>query len=372
MEGNGNIVSKRNCKIEFMRFVFCVMVICFHSSRQLHMNPVEVFGHRLTFFSYGYVGVGFFFLVSGYLMGKSVYRANERALEEPGLSVPDLGKETWQFWLHKYASIFPYHVVAFILLFVECMIEQGWRGGELVTRILDAVPNFFLIQKLGFNYKSVNGVTWYISAMLIAMLLLYPLCRKFYSMFVHVIGPFLGFAIIGYLQYTYGTVAGVNTWTGFGFKCVWRAVAEISIGVVCFEVSRIFSQKEWRKDQRVFATILELLGYAFVFAYAILGLSKKYEIYCVCILAVCIVLTFSECSYGTRFFDRKWVYFLGKISLPLYLNQMFAIHIAKACFAGYRMRIQLVVLAAALGVACAFSALTLKGVRCITLKLEQK
>lgn len=333
------------------------------------MKPIEVLGHRLTFFSYGYIGVGFFFLVSGYLMGKAVYRANERTLTETG--TVDLGKETWQFWVHKYAAIFPYHVVAFILLFVERAIQLGWRGGELGRRILDAIPNFFLIQKLGFDFKSVNGVTWYISAMMIAMLFLYPLCRKFYSMFVHVIGPLLGFSIIGYLQCTYGTVSGVNTWTVLGYKCVWRAVAEISLGVVYFEVSRNLSQREWKKSQRVAATLLEILGYTFVFAFAILGLPKKYEIYCICILAVCIVFTFSECSCGIRLFDHKWVYFLGKISLPLYLNQMFAIYIAKVCFAGCRIRVQLLALAVALCAACVFCALVLRGLRFIRLKRKE-
>ena len=350
-------MSKRNCKIEFMRFFFCIMVILFHSGRRLSIHPLEFFGHKITCCANGYIGVEFFFLVSGFLMGKSVFRSIEK--DSHGLH-QDLGEETWNFWKRKYMAVFPSNVIAFVFVFIACAVEKSWGGVDLLRQIMNAIPNLFLIQKMGFDYRSVNGITWYISAMLIAMMILYPLCRRHYSFFVHVIGPFLGFALLGYIQNCYGTVSGVRTWTVIAFKCVLRAIAEISLGVVCFDLSRRLSGKVIEPPLRVLATVMECAGYLFVSAFAVFALPKKYEIICIALLAICITMTFSGLSYGKHLFDHDIFRFLGKASLPLYLNQMFAIHIINIFFIHNRVRFQLPILFFALCIACVCSHYLLK------------
>lgn len=346
---------KRNSKIEFMRAFFCLMVILFHAGRKLNIQPIHIKNLEVTFLGYGYIGVEFFFLVSGFLLGKSVYKMRQQSLQSP-----DLGEETWSFWKRKFMSVFPHNVIAIVLVFGICAFEKNWHGVTLLKNLANVIPQLFFAQKLGFNFKSVNGITWYISAMLISMLILYPLCRKYYSMFVHVIGPLIGFYILGFIYFSTGSVSGVNSWLACDFKCVERAFAEISLGIVCFEIARQLNEKKKTKVQRMIATGIEVFGYLFVTMFALFTPPKKYEIFCICLLAICIVLTFSEYSYGLSLFDHKWIYQLGKLSLPLYLNQMFAIHVAKIFGGAYRIRIQLIILVLALIVSCVISELLIK------------
>lgn len=52
----GILMRKRNGMIDFMRFVFCILIVLEHS---------ELFRGRMLA---GYIGVEFFFIVSGWLL----------------------------------------------------------------------------------------------------------------------------------------------------------------------------------------------------------------------------------------------------------------------------------------------------------------
>jgi hypothetical protein len=103
-------------------------------------------------------------------------------------------------------------------------------------------------------------------------------------MFVHVIGPLIGFYLLGFIYFSTGSVSGVNSWLGCDFKCVERAFAEISLGIVCFEIARQLSEKKKTKVQRGIATGIEVFGYLFVTMFALFTLPKKYEIFCICLM----------------------------------------------------------------------------------------
>lgn len=357
---NDHQIKHKNGKIEFMRFAFCLCVIFFHCRNMLKIPDFQIGSIPVTFFRRGYIAVEFFFVVSGYLMAKSIYKSNHKVpMKKAALSegegrkddsLPDvqtktpaeddLGLDTAKFIWHKYCSILPYHILVFIPIFFQTIYMKGDTGLLVIKRILKVLPGLFLIQKLGFNYNNINSFEWYISAMLIAMLLLYPICKKYYSMFVHVIAPLGGLYLCGYLIYSYGTLTGASRWIGFTFACVIRAIAEIALGAVAFEGARVFSHKQISFKMKIGLTAFEVLGYIFVFLFATSALAGEFEIYALLLLVVCVMLSFSEQTFGNHIFNRTLFYRLGEFSLPMYLSQRIALNAVLIHFSDSPWKVQ--------------------------------
>lgn len=70
--GNVKKTFQRNGKIELLRFIFCMAVLLFHCEKYVLGEPSLEKGYHLSLFCHGSMGVEFFFLVSGFLMAKSI------------------------------------------------------------------------------------------------------------------------------------------------------------------------------------------------------------------------------------------------------------------------------------------------------------
>ncbi|MFZ2924574.1 MAG: hypothetical protein WA039_05640, partial [Gemmiger qucibialis] len=90
----------RNGNIELLRFVFCVGVVLFHA----------------WYVRRGYIGVEFFFIVTGYFLAEKICRLNARETTCPSLENA-MKEATWDV-LKRYRLIFPYFLVATVLGFI--------------------------------------------------------------------------------------------------------------------------------------------------------------------------------------------------------------------------------------------------------------
>ena len=97
--------SNRNGKIEFLRFLFSVIIVIHHSR--------YILGDDQCLFLGGSLAVEFFFLVSGYLMMASIDRISAR--KAPG---QDLGRETLGFLWRKARAVYPDLLIAWVIALV--------------------------------------------------------------------------------------------------------------------------------------------------------------------------------------------------------------------------------------------------------------
>ncbi len=315
----------KNGKIELLRFIFCVYVLMFHIQKYLVGEPSL---DRIDFamFPHGAMGVEFFFLVSGFLMAKSIYKARKL---NPGKENRFSPTEALGFMKRKYLSVFPQHIVAFVLTFIIYVACKEFSLLEIAIKAVESIPAMFLVQMSGINYTSPNHIEWYISCMLIAMAIVYPVCRKYYYSFTRFFVPLGSLLVIGYLIYTTKALTGVMTWVGICYKSLLRAIVEISLGTTAFELSRYLSKKEFSKKKKVILTVAEALCFAITTLYVLITFSKKYEVYILVLLFFLVVIAFSGVTYGSGFFNNRFFAFLGKISLPIYLTQLAAIYIVQ-------------------------------------------
>ncbi len=315
--------TARNGKIEWMRFVFSIVIILFHCRRTFGSSTIKLLGHSIPFMTRGYICVEFFFLVSGYLMASSICRTQER-IKAKEIGHFDLGIDSFRFMKKKYWGIFPYHLFSFSVLWVLRVFTRGIFKdgvGAVVSFGIKSIPELFLLQRFGFAFTNIDVVEWYLSAMLIAMMVLYPLAFRFFSVYVRVIGPFMALWILGAMHYVNNTFSGQDAWTGFGYVCVFRAFAEMTLGMSAYVFTDYLKKQSFKFKTRVFFTIAEVLGYTVSVVYAIFG-PQSYDPQILFVLWISVSLTFSGQTCFTELFQSNVVLWLGRLSLPLYLCQL--------------------------------------------------
>ena len=73
-------MTKKNGRVEFLRFIFALGILFFHIHKRFaDGGMIELGNTGLNFFARGYIGVEFFFLVSGYLLAASAYAKREKS-----------------------------------------------------------------------------------------------------------------------------------------------------------------------------------------------------------------------------------------------------------------------------------------------------
>ena len=337
-----------NGKIEFLRFAFSICIILYHCHRTLGFDHLSLGGLHIPVMAGGRLGPDFFFVTAGVLMAASLSRERLRQLsastdrtKSPGQTEgcaaiapapgSDLGERTLAFMKKKYLAIFPYHAICFAALFIFRLYSRElWKNASDVCSFLVAsVPEFLLLQKFGFPEQTVNVVEWYLSAMLIAMAVIYPLAASCYSLFARVIAPVLGLGILGCMTYSLGTFSDQDLWMGFVQAGVLRAFAEISLGISVYEMAKVLSEQSLTTGKRWALTAVEAAGMVLVFCYLVLGTAGTFELQILLCMLVSVGLIFSGQTFGSSFFQQKWILQLGRLNLCFYLSQLLGLNIVR-------------------------------------------
>ncbi len=303
----------RNGKIELMRFVFALCILLGHINLKV-WNSTKTFG-SFTLSRRGYLGVEFFFLVAGWLMAKSVARQNAAGACESA------GEDTALFLWKKVKGLLPYHLsvcaLAAISLALRAPVEMP---GTLLVRL----PGVLFLQNTGMLGESnpLIAMEWYLSAMLIAMALLYPLSRRWYRTTVCYLAPLTAIVLLGWMVHETGYLSGTREYLGFWLKGNWRAIAEIALGMSCYEVSQMLGRRAWTQRQRFCLTAAEAVCYLLSLGYMFSDLGTEYELLVLFLLTAAVTLSFSNAGVLTSApFDNRLCAYLGAITLPLYLVQ---------------------------------------------------
>lgn len=289
--------KKHNGIISFWKFIFSIVILLFHFFQK----------HNSNYFLTGYLGVEFFFLVSGYFMAHD-------ALKNCDTNENRIGYMTWQYIYCKVKYLFPYVLIAF---FISMLLKSTYRSFH-IFQYIRSIWNLLLIDMSGIITTQMSALTWYISAMLISMLVLYPLILKYKKNFIYICSPLIVLFVGGYYSHTYGDLSRVLSWNGFAYAGLFRAFFEISLGTIIYLIVSKIKQIDFTKFGKFCFTLLELL--CFIFVLIICVGFKNYDFVVLFALAIAIIMALSEKTLLFHFANNKVFYFLEKLSLPIYLN----------------------------------------------------
>ena len=348
---NQTYKKQKNGSVEFLRFLFTSIIIFFHINLDLwdQKKVIAVIGDApVTFFNHGNIGVEFFFLVTGWLMAKSIYsryiqpktschaessgkadRADKAGSTDQTMGAGSTGDadnagtgiftETMNFVTHKAHAIFPYYLLACALTpLVRLMTDRTLTLSYFMNRL----PSLFFLQRVGIG-KPFIGCTWYLSSMLIALVAAYPLCRRFYKAYTLLIAPVLCAVLLGAVIVLTGTLGDIGDWFFFTYKTNVRAFAEISMGATAFEITRRMQGRAYPKAVRFLFSLTALICLGLSLAYMCSAMGGEYGLVVFYLLFVLVVIAFSGegilCRTG--FFSHPVFTYLGRISLPMYVTQ---------------------------------------------------
>ena len=297
--------NTRNGTIDFLRAVFCIVILLFHISLDLYgkeWNLEEWNG----IFRYGALGVEFFFITSGYYMASSVERMSDRG--------EDTINQTWKFLRRKLRSILPYHLL-FNLIMWGITIVRRYPLEDCLQRI----SCFFFLPVVGFNEGEwMLGVEWYIGYMLFVMLLVFPLLYRFFPFVTGYLAPVGSVCLYGYIAITYHRVMNSS------FRMI-ESFAGILLGITVYTcVKYLKSRKEELNGLvRFIIRIYPLISVVLSIWYMNTFLPTALQPLLILFLASGLVITFAQEGIVSRtgLLNCRPVYWMGRVSVSVYLIQ---------------------------------------------------
>ena len=225
--------------------------------------------------------------------------------------VPD----TWTFMWKKLKSILPYHI-AFNLFMVFVSIARRKTLVEIINRL----SSFLFLPTLGFNnHEWMLAAEWYIGYMLFTMLIIYPFLRRFNKLTAGYVAPVASVITYGYLAKQYGTVMGSNR--------TMEAFAGILLGISVYSMSEAIKEKlSDRQINKAFSILIKLYpvtAIVCILLYMNTSLSTSVQPVLVVFLGTGLAITFAEKGLlsSTGLMNNSFVYWLGEMSLPIYMVQ---------------------------------------------------
>ena len=150
------MTKKRNGNIEILRFIFCMLIILVHF-------PQEV---RYSFGASGYLGVEFFFMISGLFLGRKLKKDKELHQKEP---ISDTLTSSWKYFLSRIKSIYPFYFAAVGFF---CILNIILKYTKLLNSILYCISDLLFLQIFSFPSISYTGTVWFLAALLFSLFVL--------------------------------------------------------------------------------------------------------------------------------------------------------------------------------------------------------
>lgn len=314
------MAAKRNGVIELMRFLMSLFVVGYHTRLAADYGTNSLF-------EYGYFAVEFFFVLSGFLLAGSL----ERAYATESNIFLDTGKFMWK----KVKALLPYHLTAVVLMIaVLGAFDAAFLGERLAS---GGWTGIFLVQSF-VVWTTCEGIVmqeWYLSTMLLVMLIVYPLSRLLAKKIKkRVFIPVVLLCILGVVAIAVGF--GTNWQFSWNFSVDLRGFGEMCLGMMLFYLSRWMKGKEISKGARTALAVAE--GACYVIAFVLMCLP--FDIMGamgipLVILLSAFAVTVSFSGHGIPSPQGKVgsaFCLLGAVSLPLYILHPVVTELATRAF----------------------------------------
>ncbi|SDY06204.1 acyltransferase family protein [Eubacterium barkeri] len=323
--------QRRTTSIELLRFVAAIGVMMVHFGgiylSKGNYEPVtflfQTFADvpleaKRSYAPFAFVFVEFFFMLGGFFMVK--YLDGRKDPLNPG-----------GFILKKVKSFYPIFIVAFSAQMIFYVVLNDFKG---VSGFFDALFHFkweaLLLHCTGFlkdpafNLDYLLGQDWYLSALILGLIVIYPIALYYRNFFEKIFVPWSTIILYALLIQQYGTLDVGSEYLGIVSTAIIRGVAGISAGCLAYVVYRSMKEKALTPTQlKVLAGVEVILWLAIpvLFTSNIIATDADALFY-VPIFMVIIVLAFLDKTPLSGFFNSHCtglLGYLGSLSLYLYL-----------------------------------------------------
>ena len=293
--------SDNNYCIDFYRFVFSFILIFYHS-----WMFTGVYSNGI--FNYGFYAVDFYFIVTGYLMINTINKDNRKKY--------DLFKDTFEFIYKKIIRLLPAMIIAFI---IGIILVFG-KNFEFKILFSDSVVGELL--QLGiFGYDMpINSSWWYISAMILCLMILYPIAKKNKEKYIFYIAPLILFITLMFVRKKGIWINDPLNSQFYLRNGFYKAMIFIILGNFSFYLANMIRNNDNSKIRIIILSIIEFLIYGLLIYnmhYNIIGSILEALLF-----AFAVALTFSNSTISKNIFKSSFWKKLGTFGFYMFLCQI--------------------------------------------------
>lgn len=301
-----SIKTQRNAELEFLRFV----------------AALAVFLHHMSYCSAGARAVPFFFLLSGYFMAKSLaYAPNVSSKTGSGK-----GTTLCQFTRRKIRVFYPELIVSVFLAFCVAVarIVANHEFDILPDLLVSTLVNDVGMLKMSGILDPIAGVCppdWYLSSMLIGMLLLFPIFRTKWKGLLFCLIFASSHAFYLYLDQFHdpSRLLQQNFIIPDG---MFLGLSMLSLGAIIHGITETEGIKRCFRCHdciaKTFQYLLLALALATLFERDFLNATLSWILWGMYL--ICVFCLHKPQSVNNDGFIKQAMLYLGKVSLPLYLS----------------------------------------------------
>lgn len=297
----------RNGFIELCRFIFAMCIVSHHALFFPNHGNIPVIG--------GYIGVEFFFILTGYFLFAS-------SQKEEG----DHRDTAINAAVKRIKKVYPYFLVSWGVSFLlSHIVNDQMYIRDLLWDLLRGIPQLLLLSMAGLGGSSEGlwdyvGTGWYLSAMLLTILLVYPLMRRGRKTFSAAIAPVIVIYGYGYIIFEYNFLGVVNERLPFCYLGCIRALAGICLGSFCFCIVQSIPKYRLSKIGKATVSIVQIGVLLLILRLMKYGGGYN-DLIQVILFSVLIIVSLSFESYLNELCTCRISKALGIFSMVIFVTQ---------------------------------------------------
>ena len=195
-----------------------------------------------------------------------------------------------------------------------------------ISMFVKTIPEFTFLSMAGFPVTAVDGVDWYLSALFLSLLILYPIARRKPSYFVFLIAPVIAIFLLGRVFMNFSGLVGIGKadWSYFLYPGMFRAIGEICFGTWLVLPYKKISELKFRKVGKVLYTAIEAGCYLIVLLImAKMPGNSMGDFPLILLMGFAIMMSFAHQGIFAYFMDNRISTALGKLSFDVFLCNLF-------------------------------------------------
>ena len=292
--------------VEFYRFVSAVLILCYHCNFFLFNNT--------EYFASSYLLVEFFYILSGFLLCRTVSRRGP---------VSDPVGATTRYLKGRLRQLYPHHLFSWLIVAAIGLFVTGELSAGKILSV--GCTELLLVNVFGFvRGQSINIVCWYLSALLFASAIVYYLLVSRPKLFLHLLAPLIMVLLYGCMVDGKGHLASTILFTQYSrFYGFFRALADICTGCMAWRLFEYWKDKRLRHEA-LWATLYESAVFIAV-GVSFVRHPGLYDFYYVPLFFGFVISVFRGQSLFSRLLDNRLSEALGTVSYAYYLNNLIVI-----------------------------------------------
>lgn len=304
--------SSRDYTVELWRFIFCIVVLGFHFFIKT----------KYSFFRAGYLGVEFFFVLSGY----GIYSYYVKQMQGR-----TFGERLYQFGLYvgkRLVRLYPLYLISLLCMLVFRAVSGGWNLAQVVSYFKVGWAEFLMLQCGPLGNAVLISAHWYVAAFFWGSVMLLAVLMLTERVGGYAICPIASLLIYRYYFQLIGKIDVI-----YSYHAVIRAVAGLSLGVFVGFIAQIIWNKVFAEEAgefddgkrkarlRYWLYIFANLALTVVVIYTNFGRRSKIDFLVIGIFALAVLILFVT---RIPMNEKKKALFarLSGVTYPIYLFQM--------------------------------------------------